>query len=76
MATAGAYVAGHERPSVARKYREYKTAALAEIRAKKAAKTKLPPHFGRGADTPIGESGVTPKGQRPHFGRGGMNGVV
>lgn len=74
MASAGTYVPGHEKPSVARKYREQKSAILADIRERKAEQTKLPPHFSRGAGTLVGEE--TKHGRIPHFGRGGMNGVI
>lgn len=74
VAQQGAYVPGHEKPSVARKYRAQKSAALAEIRVQKAERTKLPPHFGRGAGTPLGEE--IKHGRAPYFGRGGINGIV
>lgn len=74
VATGGAYVPGHERPSVARKYREQKAANIQAIRDAKAARTKLPPHFSRGAE-PVQAEHPRPDRSK-HFGRGGMNGIV
>jgi len=66
----GVFAPGHERPSVARKYREEKQERLDAIREDKAAQVQLPPHYGRGAGQPVHEEEKRPEGPIPHFGRG------
>lgn len=70
MKTFGAYTPGHEKPSVAQRYRKHKAATIAAIRKQKAARVSLPPHHGRGAGQPVGEKISIPTGPAPHFGRG------
>lgn len=64
----GVYVPGHEQPSVANEYKKKKARILDKVRKEKAARRKLPPHFGRPCQKIIGQRETPVKA--PFFGRG------